>query len=62
MCGILGFINFKNKINKNKFVTALDKLNERGPDSTNFYFSKSCEVLKSFIKKSPVSQIGPTTS
>ena len=44
MCGILGFINFKNEINKKKFAIALNTLNERGPDSTNFYFSKMCAL------------------
>ncbi len=35
MCGILGKIDFKNKINKDDFIKSLNMLRHRGPDNNN---------------------------
>ena len=35
MCGILGKVDFKNKINKNDFIKSLNMLRHRGPDNSN---------------------------
>jgi asparagine synthase (glutamine-hydrolysing) len=40
MCGILAFLSLS-KINRAKFVKALNVLNHRGPDSSNYWFSEN---------------------
>ena len=42
MCGFLGFIGRRQIINKLKFIKALNSLHSRGPDNTDYYFSKTC--------------------
>ena len=42
MCGIAGFINFKENISHNKYIieNMTDTLKKRGPDDIGYYFSK----------------------
>lgn len=44
MCGIAGWINFKENILYNKYVieNMTDTLKQRGPDDLGYYFSKHC--------------------
>ena len=37
MCGISGYISNKNRLNKQDFIVATNKMNHRGPDAEGFY-------------------------
>ena len=41
MCGILGLIDFNNKINHNFFLKILKTLEHRGPDNLGVYYDEN---------------------
>lgn len=41
MCGIVGWLSNKNKINKNQFQLMVETLRHRGPDAEGVYFSSN---------------------
>ena len=44
MCGILGQFSIKNRINKDKFLNTLTKLNHRGPDDYGIEMGNSNDL------------------
>ena len=44
MCGITGFIDFSNRLDKSSLISMTETLHHRGPDDTGHYFTRSDDV------------------
>jgi asparagine synthase (glutamine-hydrolysing) len=44
MCGILGSVNFKDKIDDDRFLEALNMMQSRGPDSSDKWKDAECNL------------------